>query len=372
MSRLNKKLEHWKQLGLISPTQYDAIVGYEDSLPSTNWTMIGITILAVATISLGLISLIAYNWHLIPAPVKLASGFATLCSTGYAIFHFKDRQSPLVKDGLIAFFILFCFVMIGLIAQIYNLSGPVYQTGLFWCAITLLITSFASHTFVRAFWVFMFLLSLVTACFEMPFIKSHYVSPFTLFTLGAALIAFISRMAFKNHPMQRTLEGGVIASWILGCLLYSFHFYYHDVDPDSFAKIIPQLAMAPLILALVGFDSTLKKSHKVLLSILVCLTTFNAYLESFSPRLNVLPALLGVIGFAAFGLLFYSTGHRKLFNFMFALVGIKVFEIFIRNTSGLLATGLGLVLAGVITLLAVYGWNSNKSRIEARLQELLK
>ena len=68
---LIKKLNLWKDAGLISDIQYASIIKYEEEHKPKNRTAYTIITLGALVICLGIISLIASNWEYINDGVKL-------------------------------------------------------------------------------------------------------------------------------------------------------------------------------------------------------------------------------------------------------------------------------------------------------------
>ncbi|KYG65555.1 hypothetical protein AZI86_00295 [Bdellovibrio bacteriovorus] len=368
---MQSKLTEWQTQGLISQEQVDAIHRYEESLPRINWTQIGFLIMGVGTVALGLVALIGYNWHLIPNAAKLSVGFAILFGLAYLIYSPQGRTSVALQNGLISFFGLYCFAMIGLIAQIYNLSGPGYQTGLFWSAITLLIVTCASHIIVPAFWTLVFTTSLLWGCYEWPPVKENLVTHFNFFLIFLLVITLTSRKFFKDTGLQNCLEYSTLVFWVFGILAASLSFGANYKPGVSFTAIIPHLILSLVALTLVQL-SILKKIVKTMFSIIIILMAICSYLDFQVIRMDTVLALLGILGLLAGAIAFYAEGWRKMFNLMMVFIAFKIFEIFVQNSTGLLATGLGLSAAGALVLFGVYAWNKNKVVLESRLQELIK
>lgn len=372
MSRINKKLEEWTSQGLISQTQQESIISYEGALPQTNWTMIGVIILAVGTVCLGVISLIAYNWHMIPNAIKLGVGFAILFMTGAAIVRSKDGHSLVIKDGLIAFFILFCFAMIGLIAQIYNLKGEEYQTGLLWSAMTVILVSTASHFLLPYFWSGIFTLSLMVGCWSWQPLKyalnAHYL--FFVFLVGS--LCFILRSFAKRSALYMAFQNFVIFFSIAAAFILSIDSNSSYLAKESFGKIFPHFGLGLLMISFLFFDKSIKRIYKSMGAFIICLLLLGTWLENGIAHIPTLQSVLGILCFAAWAIVFFAANQRKMYHLMFVLIAVKIFEIFVREADSLVTTGIGLIIAGSIVMLAAYGWNRKKALIESRLQEFIQ
>lgn len=372
MSQINKKLESWASQGLISKTQYDSILSYESSLPKTNWTMMGVILLAIGTISLGIISLIAYNWHLIPNAVKLSTGFAILFATGFAITRSRARHSLVIKDGLIAFFILFCFAMIGLIAQIYNVKGDDYQTGLLWSAMTVALVSTASHFLISYLWTSVFTVSLMAAFWSYPPLKDSLSAPFLAFVLLSGLLCLITRPLFGKSHLYTAYKNTVVFFWILAALIFSLGASNAPNSSDGIHKILPHLGLALLLVLVLFFSKPIRRIYKQMGSLILVLLLLGTSTELGILPFPILASIFSIISFMAWAIVFFAADYKRMYHLMFVLTAVKIFEIFVREAESLLATGLGLILAGSIVMLAVYGWNRKKDVLERRLQEFIQ
>ncbi|WP_413585269.1 DUF2157 domain-containing protein [Bdellovibrio sp. HCB274] len=373
MSRLNKKLESWASQGLITQVQANSIAAYEDSLPRTNWTMIGVSLLAIGTVCLGIISLIAYNWHLISDAIKLTAGFSILFVTaGFIVRSSTKNYSKLVHDGLVAFFILFCFAMIGLIAQIYNLKGDDYKTGLLWSAMTLLVVSSASHFLIPYFWTSIFMLSLAVGCWQWPPLKESLDSRFSLFLFLSGFLAVVLRSFFRGALLQKSIEGVVLFLFVFASFIMSYGVFGEYNATITLAKIWPHFLLVALIAFTMHFEPSIKRSHKTMGLLILSILAFNTWLEIYSPGMRTLQAVMGIICFVAWAIIFFAADQRKLYHLMFVLTAIKIFEIFVREANSLISAGVGLISAGAIVMLTAYAWNSKKDILERRLQEYIK
>jgi len=150
MINLNKKLDLWEENELISAEQVDAILAFEsqDKREPSNWWLYSLLTLGVAIMGLGVISLIAANWALIPNTVKIASAFLLLTTTAAGLVWLQNRPASPWFDAVLAAFLIICLATIGLIAQIYHVQGQWYQALFLWAVITFPAATFARHLFV--------------------------------------------------------------------------------------------------------------------------------------------------------------------------------------------------------------------------------
>src|SRR5690606_27245858 len=86
-----KKLAAWAQEGLITPDQVSAIRAFEqDRKVGKTWILYGMAAIGVSAIGIGIVSIVAANWDLIPPRLKLGSYIFWQILLGIALF----RQLP--------------------------------------------------------------------------------------------------------------------------------------------------------------------------------------------------------------------------------------------------------------------------------------
>lgn len=133
--RIDKQLSRWHEAGLIDVETVDRIKNYEAShqRPLLLYAISGIGALSLC---LGLISLVASNWHQLSSSLKLCLDLligAGLC--GYLAKE-HERLSKWVKELLIALISGWTLASIALIGQVYQLSGDGKSAITFWTALT--------------------------------------------------------------------------------------------------------------------------------------------------------------------------------------------------------------------------------------------
>ncbi|MEZ5450857.1 MAG: DUF2157 domain-containing protein, partial [Thiolinea sp.] len=110
INNLGKKLNSWLDQGLITEQQYEAIRAFEQGEGSSNqnWWLYSLLILGCSIIGLGIISLIAANWAVIPDGIKLGTAFSLLGLLALMIFWQAQKPDSPWRDALISGFIILC------------------------------------------------------------------------------------------------------------------------------------------------------------------------------------------------------------------------------------------------------------------------
>jgi uncharacterized membrane protein len=371
VSRVIKKLLEWKEKNLISDTQYQGILAYEESLPQKNWGFLGFLVLGLSVLVLGIIAIVASHWDVISDGTKLGVAFLIYLTVAGAIVSSSKLVSPLAKEGLKVFYALYAFAVIGLIAQIYHLHGDFYKTGLFWSLITLLLVSEAQKTWLPQVWALIFTLSVSDALLHHPTLHALIPAGFSFSVLLWFFLSLVLSRLFRRSPLTFSFE--VLAFFFaMIALLFGAYFFYPHKEAGETLNLLPNYILSLGILLTLAWDRDFRRIEKILLGFVVVvgnlLFTFGT--TDYDDRM---PLILGSIAaFLALALFFFGRNQVKLFNTMLLFVLAKAVEIYVRKFADLLQTGFGLVTSGIVILAVVYLWGKNHKRIEARLQELLK
>ena len=155
---LAKKTAVWVQHQIISAEQQKNILDFERARSNkTFWN--SAFIVAGSLIGLGLCLLIAANWKVLPSAVKLTGDFALLGGLIYAVWHCKRAG----HNGLKELFAVLAFLLvggtIGLIGQVFQLSGGWSRFALAWALLGLPYVLLSRSGFINTGW----LLLLITA-----------------------------------------------------------------------------------------------------------------------------------------------------------------------------------------------------------------
>lgn len=168
-SKLEVLLKSWAGQGIITSAQAAAIWEHEAQKPSRSWVIFGIAAIGVTAIAAGVISIVAANWFSIPPEIKLANYFIVQCLLGVVAIksnakwqeNLKAGQgagagmlgAAAVREGALALFALTFFAGIGLVGQIYNLSGDLWKSVGFWTLLALPSALFCMEVWFGFIWV---------------------------------------------------------------------------------------------------------------------------------------------------------------------------------------------------------------------------
>lgn len=363
--KINDKLQAWLKEGLISQEQLRKIQDYEGNR-ARPWVSVSFLVLGVAVLGLGVISIIASNWDFIDASIKLISAIVILYVAGSLIFDSWQKKRVLKTDLLILFFIIFYLASLGLISQIYNLSGPAYHLLLFWSLMVGALVFFAQHMVVSFTWLLLLTSGLLSLCMESPSAVQLFNNRGILIALTLTLASsggFFTSLYFNAESgFTKSIRLLTVALWCITIFttemyttLSRISVYYRMIYTDTETFI---LTFAILIFAMVA--CLINSVYSVWQNKLLCITMVILFGYTWLPYLQISNPLVyacGTMTIIALGALLFASLHRRgYFNFCVVLLGIRFLILYFQALGGLASTGLGLILAGAMIILIVKLW----------------
>ncbi|MFZ1387096.1 MAG: DUF2157 domain-containing protein [Thiolinea sp.] len=396
MTLIEKKLQIWEQQGFINGDQHDAILAFEQGeKQNNNWWLYSLIILGSAIIGLGIISLIAANWEQIPNSIKLGTDFLLLSVLAIVIFWQKQQPKKPWADALIAAFIILCLASIGLIAQIYHINGRWYHAVLLWSLITLPIVLFARHLFVHFLWVSLFINAAVWSCVDLAGGSLRYTLrelP-ALLLLAPLLSATLYLLARRVHVLYKTSSSFFFwfqISALIALAAIDLIRSGGDTQVFEWRWYLPAWLTAAVLIGLILVRPAYQPLNKGLLIATILLLilyfqpdilytgqtryTFSA-LDS-AARANLwladdirAPALTILILFL-YAIHAGNSGYHRTFNVITFLIGLRFVILYFQAMGGLAATGVGLILSGLLIIGIAWFWYSSRDRLQNWSKEL--
>ena len=396
MKILDKKLLSWEQQGLISGDQADAIRAFERGEPDSggHWWLYSLLILGAAIIGLGIISLIAANWARIPDDLKLGADFALLASLAVAILWLQKRRHY-AFDALIMGFIILCLATIGLIAQIYHINGNWYHALLLWASITFPLVTFSRHLSVHFFWTSLFLHAAIWSLVGLTAgnLRHAYQEIPAMFLLAPLLSATLYSLTQRLHLLEKFRSSFFFwfqISGLLALIVVDTLRSGGDVQTFQASWYIPAWCMAGVltVIILLRPDYTWLNRGLLIGAIVLLLLyyhpdilfsgttryTFSA-LES-SERASVWLAddirapILTIAILFLYALHAGNSGHHRTFNLMTFLIGLRFVILYFQAMGGLAATGVGLILSGLMIIGIAWFWYQSRQKLQQWSKEL--
>lgn len=391
MASLNKKLQHWLKEGLLNESQYNAILHYEQTEGKANnhsWWLYSLLILGCSIIGLGIISLIAANWAFIPDTVKLATAFSALGGLAAAIIWRQNATDTLWSDVLISTFIILCLATLGLIGQIYHISIYWYYTLLLWSAITLPIVFFARGLFPYFLWTSLFLPALVWSGVEFSAgdLSHAYQQIPALMMFTPLLAASLYTGTFLLPGLQKFRSSLFFWFQITGLVALTYIDIIRsggEMREFALAWYLPGYITAALLAVAILLRPDYRPLNKTLL--LACMLLFLLFYHPFlvfdgNTRYTVLAESAQAMSFWAADdiraplltiliLFCYAThagnsGHHNTFNAITFLIGLRFVILYFQAMGGLAATGVGLIMSGLMIIGIAWFWYKSRARLQ--------
>lgn len=312
---LSRKLQRWEEQGLISAEQRSQISLYEKKHNGRMFLKLSFT-LAGLLIGLGICLVIGANWDAVPVSLRLLGVFAIFGGFIYGLCRTYTLDKPKLRE----FFLIVCALMIGatigLIGQTYNLSGGWQSFASAWAVLALPYVFFSRSRILNGTW-FLLLLSglewghffekLIFWCPWLAIVKwEYYVVPLMivciLFFCGLSWLA--RKVDEKIH--QYTVIGEAVA------IIFMFMAYY----------------------TLFWFGLMQDMFH-------------NRYVDMWLIRLFVVAFLVGRM------LMAVRNQNVVSFKRNAFLLELYIFAVFAIQFSGLLTTGIGFIVCGLLILLLI-------------------
>lgn len=377
MRARHKRMQEWVAAGLLGEDQAAAIDSYEEGRKAGRFGR-GLVGLSIFAILVGILSIIASNWHMIPGGVKIGAHAILNLAAGFAAFYGLRRNIPLLREGAALAFFGLTLTLIVLIGQVYQMDGTLAAALIFWMIVTFPFFLLAGHGYITAVpWMAAFLSTLFFALMEYMDPLSATARNLIVFGLAALLPLILMaaglfsalnkhRQALADVALKTGLflSGGLanVSLIVMGQLPYNLN------GPEPLHMLSITLAGLTGIF-LHAFCHKFYKDDLVLRS--------GALFAAMSLVILALPFIgvtgLGVaaallfIGYWVFiGWLGERTMKMRLVSLAITVIAIRVFFIYVEVFGSLLSTGFGLISGGVVMLALLYAARKINKQIRAR------
>jgi hypothetical protein len=133
MSNSKKLLDYWVKEGLISDEQKNAIVEHTKLQTKENHHR-SLAALAVFTIVVGILSIVAANWAIIPGTVKIFVHLLLNAGIGFLAYKFyQEKRQNYCEIATLGFFGL-TLTLLALIGQVFQMNGALTNLLIMWIA----------------------------------------------------------------------------------------------------------------------------------------------------------------------------------------------------------------------------------------------
>ena len=383
MARLTRRLNKWRGAGLIDEQQVFAIEKFEAGQPS--WLLRGLLGLAVTSIGIGVIALVASHWENIPDAIMLGLMFVLLVAIALGAWAMKIRNNSTGAELFIFAFLLACLAAIGLISQTFHLSGRLDHALLFWGLIVAPITVMAQFRLVPALWLWVMLvvglvIPIVEWMDQLGWLDQRTaIGLVGILPIATAigLVALNKLRRFDNF--EWALRAITVFAWFSAIVIFDISLSWETANPTNKDELSGASLMVSFgvllslfLFAIAWFWEIFPRARLILIGVqlgvylcflaLACLTNGVPYLGS------VFVILL--FGFCATDMA--RAGRRGAAQFLLVLIGIRMLTFYIDAFGGLAITAVGLICVGVLILLTTLIWYRKRHNVMSWLEGVPK
>lgn len=356
---LEKKLEAWTAAGLIDEAAAGRIRAYEDAhdRPYALWAVVGLGLFALG---LGLMLIVAANWDLIPAWLKLGVHWLLTLAAAAAVWRGIDRGQKWLTEA--ALFVLAAFVLAGIAlhSQVYQLVGPVWQALLLWFILAAPAVVVFGRTRVTGY-LFAGMLLWLLGDLAFDYDTREYLPLHALAMAGPAAIIALSLLPRVAPRFADGAREVAVVVMLGGASLA--HFAWADHMSRSDAADMAVRLIGPAIAAMVAYFAGTRWRRipiEILLPLLVGPFVAVALATAIPHGNGWLPRFVGAIIFAGmWGWIAFAasrSGWRALFGIAIAAIAIRIFIVYFELFGTLATTGAGLMVGGVLLIALAFGW----------------
>jgi uncharacterized membrane protein len=367
--QLDQQLKRWKDAELISAAQAERIVAFEKQRqrPALLYAVAGLAGLAVA---IGLISIVASNWDLVPGRVKLVLDLLVVTLLGQAVVYLKARPPAWLEEAATIALYGLVLASIALVGQVYQLGGNAALALLAWSVLTFPLMLLASSPRASFLWVLGLEVTYFVGLSELAkggpmrsdfALAAVYWAPLCVLALGRS--GWLGRVRPEQAGLFRALGWSQL---VLMASAASFAFY----DALVRGERAPWLAVGISLFGTIALSTMMPSTPAGRAQRLLLAVAFTAsHLPMFMPhgQWPLGAALAFIVVFAAVALVAHKRGRPRLLHLATAAVGLRLLAIYFEVFGSLLDTGLGLVLGGLLTLFVTWFWARKRRDFDREL-----
>lgn len=366
---LERQLKRWRAAGLISPEQAARIAAFEQQRQRPT-LLLAIASLAGLSVAVGLVSIVAANWDLIPGRMKLALDVLAVIGLGQALAYAAARPPAWLEEAARVAFYGLILASIALVGQVYQLGGDAAHALTAWSVLTFPLMALGRAPAVGLLW----LVGLELTCFvwlseladrggasEAHALAAVYLAPLVALALGRTGWLRRSRPAYAQ-----VLRGAGWAQLVALASAASLAFY----DTVARGERAPWLVVGASLAACAWLCSRTERTPAGRAERSLLAVTFAGWhLPWFMPHGEwpLVAALAFIAVFAVVALVAHRQGRSRLLHLATAAIGLRIVVIYFEVFGTLLDTGVGLVLGGLLTLLLTWVWARKRREFDREL-----
>lgn len=356
-----RKLRAWQAAGLIDAETARAIRAWEaeNGRPLVLWAVIGIAVLSIA---LGLISVVAANWEDIPVLVRLGVHFALLAGAALALWRLgQDRERPWREEALLFVFGALGLTFFGHLGQAYQTTSPLWQPLSAWLVLfgpLFLLRGKGAPTALALMGVLVFAVwDYAVWSRSGPMEVLRFALP-TALPLAFAPIGAVPRHRGERRSFWQRLEELGFAYGLGGvsllAIIAGFERFSRGGDSAQMLQVIVLWALAGFTAATIVWRARPDPSGQAAATVLAGAAGILLLTWPLSGN-QVIAALLFMALWTLAGWMALQGQWRGVFQLAVAVLALRLIVLSFELADDLLTSGFGLIAAGLLILGIAWG-----------------
>jgi uncharacterized membrane protein len=379
---LKRKLRQWQSAELISAAQTNSILSHERQGIGQKYFR-GLVAIALLAIFGGAALMVAANWAHISGGIKLSAHFSLNAAFAYILWHGRETSHYWKREG--ATFILagLNLTLIALIGQVFQLSGTLESALLLWLIITTpFIFLFGTSRMNAVMWTAALIITLglnlydIIDALSIPSYKKECLFIFAVASIPGILM--LSGMSPKLRALRPEWQQSYIlagSGLIIAGGMFTSLAWYTDTDYLHNLKSLHWFPAAISIFWCAIFiimRSIIQSQTYKTLCLLAAVTSLFALTASlpFRPEVDTMATVHFVCFMAVIGYFAIPLGMHGLVTLAVLFITLRLFIFYIELTGPMFAMGFGMIVTGVILLIALKFALKIDKKIKAKLFDI--
>ena len=353
----DRKLAAWVEAGLIDEAAAERIRQWEahHARPLGLWALFGVAALAIL---LGLISVIAANWDAIIGEARLALHMALMLGLAGWLW-WRKPQVEAAAEALLFILAALGLTFFGHLGQVYQTSSPLWQPLALWLLLfSPLLLGFGRSWLTAAGWFAGFAGTILSLLAHLMDTRGDEMAPFIVGLMAAApglAVPFAAWMRDRSERpgFWRRLEQVALIFAVAGIsqalILIAFADDSWKGEQGMGFATYAGMALLAFVAAGLTWIGRPTRSGRAVAAILAAggalLLLSQAMLGADTGA-----ALLFMAFWAAIAAASLTAGWRHVFQAAIAIFALRLIVLSFEWASDLLASGVGLIIAGLFTL----------------------
>lgn len=354
---LKGKCKRWQDAGLVTIEQADAILAFEKTRKSGKLVK-DLTNVAILAIVLGLASLVASNWNMIPDMLKLAGHFGVSGLIAALMLKIDGEKHPVGKDACVLLLFGSFLTFIALIGQVFQLHGDLHITLAFWLAICSPFVWFYGRSYtVMVPWLSVLLITIYMNMME--YLDGDSAVQVVVATIMTFYLSPILILVSRSFWMARYRPGFVQTFSRLGIILpavfanLALLLFYENFDGTRYYTLqMVLMALGLFAIFLIFRPATRRDESAADLWYYLLVSHIVMMLPFALPQME--SGVLSAVLFVAYWIFIAWLGARmhagSLTDWAIRLVILRLFIVYLEVFGSMALTGVGLIGSGILLL----------------------